>query len=87
MAEELASLGQRRGWTADAVVATYEPEPGGWTARVRWVQISGHTYYRFHIAVIDPNGHAAYTCFATMISEAWRVAEGNVYGRNLKRGA
>jgi hypothetical protein len=54
---------------------------------VRWVQISGHTYYQFHVAVIDPNGHAAYTCFATMISEAWRVAEGNVYGRNLKRNA
>jgi hypothetical protein len=54
---------------------------------VRWVQIAGHTYHRFHIAVIDPNGHAAYTTFATMISEAWRVAEGNVYGRNLKRGA
>jgi hypothetical protein len=36
-------------------------------------------------AVIDPNGHAAYTAFATMMSEAWRVAEGNVYGRNLKR--
>jgi hypothetical protein len=38
-------------------------------------------------AVTDPNGHAAYTTFATMISEAWRVAEGNVYGRNLKRNA
>jgi hypothetical protein len=36
--------------------------------------------------VIDPNGHASYPCFATMISEAWRVAEGNVYVRNLKRG-
>ena len=80
------SLGERRGWTVDEVVAVYEPEPGGWTARVRWVQISGHTYYRFHIAVIDPSGHAAYTTFATMISEAWRVAEGNVYGRNLKPG-
>jgi hypothetical protein len=94
--EELASLGERRGWTADEVVAIYEPEPGGRTARVRWVQISGHTYYRLHIAVIDPNGHAAYSCFATMISEAWRVAESNVYGRtsstihrtlSIKRGA
>jgi hypothetical protein len=61
----LRSLAERRGWTSDEVVAIYEPEPGGWTARVRWVQIAGHTYYRFHIAVIDPNGHAAYTCFAT----------------------
>jgi hypothetical protein len=87
MVEDLAMLGERRGWTADEVVAIYEPEPGGWSARVRWVQISGHTYYRFHIAVIDPHGHAAYTCFATMISEAWRVAEGNVRGRNLNRGA
>ena len=58
-------------------------EPGGWTAGVRWVQIAGHTYHRFHVAVIDPNGLAAYTTFATMISEA----EGNVYGRNLKRNA
>jgi hypothetical protein len=33
---------------------------------VRWVQISGHTYYRFHIAVIDPNGHAAYTSGMTL---------------------
>jgi hypothetical protein len=31
---------------ADEVVTIYEPEPGGWTARVRWVKISGHTYYR-----------------------------------------
>lgn len=30
------------------------------------------------VAVIDPNWHAAYTFFATMISEAWRVAVGNV---------
>ena len=49
--------GQRRGWTADAV-ASYEPEPGRWTARVRSVKISGHTYYRFQIAVIGPDGHA-----------------------------
>jgi hypothetical protein len=42
---------------------------------------------RFHIALIDPDGHATYTCFATMISEAWRVAKANVYGRNLKRNA
>ena len=27
------------------------------------------------------------TTFATMINEAWRVAEGNVYGRILKRNA
>jgi hypothetical protein len=87
MVDELASLGERRGWTADEVVAIYEPEPSGWTARVHWVQISGHTYYRFHIAVIGPNGNAAYTTFATMISEARRVADGNVYGRNLRRGA
>src|SRR5690349_22799497 len=57
MPEEPASLGERRGWTADEVVAIYEPEPGGWTARVRWVQMVGHTYHRFHVAVIDPNGH------------------------------
>ena len=44
-----------------------------------------HTYYRFHICVLDPNGHAAYTCFATMLSEAWRVAEGNVRRRNLSK--
>jgi hypothetical protein len=24
-------------------------------------------------------------CLASIIREAWRVAEGNVYGRNLKR--
>jgi hypothetical protein len=40
MLEEPASLAKRRGWTADEVVAIYEPEPRGWTARVRWVQIS-----------------------------------------------
>jgi hypothetical protein len=54
------------------------------------VQISGHTYCGFQVAVIDPNGHAVYTCFATMISEAWRVAEGaegNVHWCNLKRNA
>jgi hypothetical protein len=87
MVEELRSFGERRGRTADEVVAIYKPEPGGWTARVRWVQISGHTCYRFHIAVIDPNGHPSYPCFATMISEAWRLPEGNVHWRNLKRGA
>jgi hypothetical protein len=36
MVDELASLGKRHGWTADKEVAIYEPEPGGWTARVRW---------------------------------------------------
>jgi hypothetical protein len=51
------------------------------------VQITGHTYYRFHIPAIDPHGHAAYACFATMIGEVWRVAQGNVYGRNRKRSA
>jgi hypothetical protein len=45
----------------DETVAIYEPKHGGWTARTRWVQISEHIHYRFHIAVIDPNGHAAYT--------------------------
>jgi hypothetical protein len=66
-------------------MATYEPEPDGWTARVRLVQISGHTYHRVHTTVIDPSGHAAHTCFATMISEGWRIAEGNVDGRNGTR--
>jgi hypothetical protein len=75
--KELRSLAERRGWTADESVAMYEPEPGGWIARVRWVRIVGHRYYRFQIAVIDPRGHAAYTCFATMLSGGWRVAEGN----------
>ena len=73
MAWEAATL------DGDEVLAIYEPEPGGWTARVRWVQISAHMYYRFHVVVIDPDGHSSYTCFATMISEAWRVAESNVY--------
>jgi hypothetical protein len=82
MVDDLATLGERRGWTADEKVATYEPEPGGWKAHVRWVQIAGRTYYRFHICVIDPNGHAGYTCFATMLSEAWRLCEGQVRGRN-----
>jgi hypothetical protein len=35
MVEELATLGERRGRTADAVVAIYEPDLGGWTARMR----------------------------------------------------
>jgi hypothetical protein len=57
----MQSRGERRGWTADEVVAIYEPEPGGWTAQVRWVQISANTYNRFHITVIDPNGDEKYT--------------------------
>jgi len=50
-------------------------EPGGWTAGVRWVQIAGHTYYRFHVAVIDPIGQVANPTLATMIAEPWTAAE------------
>lgn len=82
MAEELKSLAERPGWTADETVATYEPVPGGWISRVRKVRVAGHTYERWHIAVIDPRGMAQYTTFASVLSEATRVAEGSVRGRN-----
>jgi hypothetical protein len=94
MVEELRSLRERRG--QDGRRGGGGGGGGGgdlrararrMTARVDWVQISGHTYHRFHVAVIDPNGHGAYTCFAAMISEGSRVAESNVYERNLKRHA
>jgi hypothetical protein len=47
-----------------APTAPAAPPTSSSSAGERWVQNSGHSYYRFHVAVIDPKGHAAHTRFA-----------------------
>ena len=78
VAEDLTTLGARDHWTVKDGVATYTPEPGGWTAQVRAVRVAGHSYERWHIAIIDPHGAARHACFASLLGEAARVAESRV---------
>ena len=82
MADELDALAERPSWTVTAGVATYEPEPGAWLARIRAIRVPGRAGDRWHIAIVDPRGIARYTTTASTIAEAVRVAEGHVRGRN-----
>jgi hypothetical protein len=77
-AEDIAILGDRAGWTVGDGLATYEPTLGGWTARVRSVRMAGHSYERWHVAILDPAGRARSTSFASLLGEAARVAEARV---------
>ncbi len=61
MADELNALTDRPNWTVTAGVATYEPTPGAWLARIRAIRIPGRAGDRWHIAIIDPRGMARYT--------------------------
>jgi hypothetical protein len=83
MAESVESLGDRAGWKVDGEVATYCPEPGGWSARVRVSQNSKY-YARWMVAIIDPHGKARYVTHASMLGEAAQVAEGRVHGAGLR---
>ena len=85
MVDDIAVLADRNGWTVDDDVATYAPEPGGWLARVRKVRVAGHSYERWHIAVIDPHRCARYTCFASSVGEAARVAEHRIRATSAQR--
>jgi hypothetical protein len=76
--DDLSILEARPGWTVTADLAIYAPEPGSWTGRVARMKVAGRSYERFHVAIVDPGGVARYTKFATMVSEARRLAEGHV---------
>jgi hypothetical protein len=77
-ADDLQAFVDRPDWTVDEKGATYAPSTTGWRAIV-WVPIaSGTLYARYHVAVIDPDGTARYVQTASSISEAPRVAEGQV---------
>ena len=84
MADELDALAERPHWTVTAGVATYEPEPGAWFARIRAVRVPGRAGDRWHIAIVEPTGMARYTTNASTIREAVRVAEGHVPGRSWR---
>ena len=73
--DELQTVAERPGWTVAGEVATYQPNPGGWRARVQLVPVPGHRYSRWHIAVINPAGFAAFTKSATTLSYAVTLAE------------
>ena len=64
MADELDDLAERPHWTVTAGVATYQPEPGAWCARVRAVRVPGRAGDRWHLAIVDPSGMAHYTTTA-----------------------
>jgi hypothetical protein len=68
----------RPGWTVAGLVATYRPVGAGWSALVRLAIVSGHTYARWHIAIVDPNGHARSTRLVATMGEAINVAEARV---------
>jgi hypothetical protein len=78
--DDLGWLADRPDWTVEGRVATYAPG-SGWLARVRPATQPGKTYQRWHVALVDPTGHAVWTTFCTTASEAMRVAEGHVRGR------
>jgi hypothetical protein len=79
--DDVEALTGRSGWTVDGPVATFAPEPGSWHARVRRVAQPSRGSERFHVAIINSRGAAAYTQFATSIGEAARVAESQVRAR------
>ena len=81
MADDLAALADRPGWTVTDRLATYQPTPGGWRADVRPVTQPGRLVARWHVAVVDPNGRAAFVRIASGTAEAARLAEGAVRGR------
>jgi hypothetical protein len=81
--EDVSVLAGQPGWTVTGMVAVYEPVPGGWRARVVRTVVSGRTYFRYHIAIVAPDGVARYTAAANGIDQARVVAERQVRARNL----
>ena len=86
-AEDIETLADRPAWTVRAGVATYEPQPGGWSARVTRTRVAGHLYEGWHIAIRDPSGVARHVLTAAMLGEVIRLAEGHVRGRLSREGA
>lgn len=84
--DDLAVLTDRPGWTVAADVAVYEPVAGGWVGRVARLMYPAKAYDRFLVAIIDPAGNARYTMYASMVSEARRLAEGHVNGQQPAAG-
>ena len=80
--DELRALADRPGWAVAGSLAMYEPNLGGWRAVVRPVKVAGRSYERWHVAVVDPAGHAHLALTASTVAEARRVAEGQVLARN-----
>jgi hypothetical protein len=46
------------------------------------VTLPGHLYRRWHIGIVDAGGTCRQVLYASTISEATRVAEGSIRGRN-----
>ena len=80
VADTIDDLAGRPGWTVEGVVATYAPEPGSWTAKVRLAQQAKY-YARWHVAIIGPDSRARYVSHASLLGEAVRVAERTVRGQ------
>jgi hypothetical protein len=43
--------------------------------------MAGHAYDRWHVAIIDPHGHARHVTHETLLGRAAQVAEGQVRHR------
>jgi hypothetical protein len=56
----------------------FEPDLGGWRAVVRPTVRPGRAFVRWHVAIVDPAGHAHLALTASTVAEARRVAEGQV---------
>lgn len=76
--DDLSVLGIREGWSVDGAVATYAAPFVDWRAVVRRPVVASRAFERFHVALIDPRGRAAYVRKATSVGEALRLAEGSV---------
>lgn len=76
--EDLQALAGRPGWTLAGDRAIYQPTDGGGNAVVRTLQRPGHTYWWWHVAIVDEGGHAAYVTWTGSLGQAIREAEGRV---------
>ncbi len=80
--EDVASLAELPGWTVDGPAAVYRPVEGGWSATVRLVDVIGHAYKAWHVALVDPRNRVQFTRRVSRLEEARRVAEGMVRAQN-----
>ena len=80
MVEDLVEIVRgREGWTFAGDVATFRA--GDWSATVRRPAIPTRPSHRWSIAVIHPDGAAAYGTWASSAAEAVRAAERQVRGQ------
>jgi len=65
----------RAGWTFDGDVATYCPQEGFWSARIRRPATPAHRSHRWIVTGVHPDGNAAWVAPAGSAHEAVRLAE------------